>query len=300
MNVDKRNGSVCFSEKEHIYWNDQDNGKYISVTTLIGQFSRPFEKDFWSSYKALEKLIPKDNWNIEKKSLLNTKTFNKEILSLYDISDETFQNTKQEILKEWDDKNKQACERGTKIHAKLENSMYENSNNISLKKYGVGGKFICKKDRTELDIPYGVYPEYLISYESKDGLLRLAGQIDLLVKSGNDITIIDYKTNEKIDKKSGFNTVTKSNVKMLYPLNTLMDCNYSHYEMQLSTYAWMVEKLNPNFTIKDLILVHFDHNGNQTIYNVDYLKNEVKDMLTYYKLKVKQKRQRDLMEPIKY
>ena len=61
MNIDKQNGKVAFSELDHVYWNVDDNEKYISVTTLIHKFSQPFDKDFWSAYKALEKLIPKEN-----------------------------------------------------------------------------------------------------------------------------------------------------------------------------------------------------------------------------------------------
>jgi hypothetical protein len=70
---------------------------------------------------------------------------------------------------------------------------------------------------------------------------------------------------------------------MKYPLNTLDDCNYWHYAMQLSTYAWMLQKINPNFVIKDLILNHYDHNGNNTLYHCDYLKDEVERMLCFYK-----------------
>ena len=61
MKIDKQNGNVAFSEDSHTYWNVNDNEKYISVTTLIHKFTQPFDKDFWSAYKALEKLIPKDS-----------------------------------------------------------------------------------------------------------------------------------------------------------------------------------------------------------------------------------------------
>jgi ATP-dependent exoDNAse (exonuclease V) beta subunit len=108
-------------------------------------------------------------------------------------------------------------------------------------------------------------------------------KLDLLVKNGNHIVICDWKTNKEIKKHSGFDTRAKTNVKMKYPLNTLEDCNFYHYTLQLSTYAWMVQKLNPEFVIDDLILVHFDHQGNQTIYHLDYLKKEVEMMLAYYK-----------------
>ena len=193
MKVDKKNGSVCFNEENHTYWNENDNDKYVSVTTLIERFTQPFDKNFWSAYKALEKLIPADNWKIEKKVLLNVKKFNKEILDIYDISENMFNKTQQDILDEWEQTNRESCERGTLIHSKLEHSVYNMGDNVILKKFGIGGQFICDKDRTNLDLINGVYPEYLISRTSADGILRLAGQIDLLVKNGNEIIIMDWK-----------------------------------------------------------------------------------------------------------
>lgn len=193
MNVDKRNGNVCFSENEHVYWNEVDNEKYISVTTLIHRFTQPFDKEFWSAYKALEKLLSKDSWAIEKKSLLKAKKFNKELLNIYNISENDFNKVQQDILDMWDEENRKSCERGTKIHAELENSFYKAGKNVNLQKFGIGGKFECRKNYSELDLEYGVYPEYLISRESDDGILRIAGQVDLIVKSGNEITIADWK-----------------------------------------------------------------------------------------------------------
>lgn len=299
MKIDKQNGNVCFNNDSHCYWNINDNERYISVTTLIHRFTQPFDKEFWSAYKALEKLIPKDSWAIEKKSLLNTKRFDRSILDNYDISENDFNGVQQAILDDWDNENKKSCERGTKIHEEIENSFYKKSDDISLQKFGIGGKFECKKGYPELDLEYGVYPEYLIYRESEDGILRIAGQVDLIVKSGNEITIIDHKTNKKIDKKSGFNTSTRSTSKMKYPLNTLDDCNFWHYTMQLSTYAWMLQKINPNFIIKDLILNHYDHAGNNTLYHCDYLKTEVERMLCFYKkelLSEKRKAERKRIE----
>jgi ATP-dependent exoDNAse (exonuclease V) beta subunit len=178
--------------------------------------------------------------------------------------------------------------------------MYDMGANVSLKKFGVGGKFVCDKGRTLLDLENGVYPEYLISNTSDDNLLRLAGQIDLLVKEGNDIIIMDWKTNKEIKTKSGFDTKTKSTAKMLYPLGNLDDCNYYHYTLQLSTYAWMIQQINPNFRIKDLIMVHFDHNNKQTVYHLDYLKEEVEKMLAHYKKQVVRDNQRAKHKRIEY
>lgn len=301
MEIDKINGKVGFNTENHLYFNiDNPDEKYISVTTLIHRFTQPFDKEFWSAYKALEKLLPKDSWAIEKKSLLNTKRFDRSILDLYNISENDFNKVQQAILDDCDNENRKSCERGTKIHEELENSFYRNADNISLQKFGIGGKFECKKDYPELDLEYGVYPEYLIYRESEDGILRVAGQVDLIVKSGNEITIIDHKTNKKIDQKSGFDTSTRSNAKMKYPLNNLMDCNFYHYTMQLSTYAWMLQKINPNFVIKDLILNHYDHNGNNTLYHCDYLKDEVERMLYFYKKEVISERQKAKRKRIEY
>lgn len=300
MKIDKQNGSVAFSDAEHVYWNVDDNEKYISVTTLIHQFTQPFDKEFWSAYKALEKLLPKDSWSIEKKALLNSKKFDKEILNLYDISENDFNKVQQDILDQWDKENRIACERGTRIHAELENSFYTAGKDVNLKRFGIGGKFECRKDYSDLDIEYGVYPEYLISRISDDGILRLAGQVDLIVKSGNEITIIDWKTNGKIEQKSFYNSKTKSSTKMKYPLNTLDDVNFYHYTLQLSTYAWMLQKINPNFIIKDLILVHFDHNDNQVIYHCDYLKSEVEKMLCFYKKQLLLERAKEKRKRIEY
>lgn len=300
MTIDKQNGAIAYNDLEHRYWNVNDNEKYISVTTLIGRYEQPFDSDFWSKYKALERLLPAESWAIEKKSLNNTKVFNKEILDIYGISELEFNKTQQDILDEWHDKNLKSQERGTKIHAELENAVYKAGKNVSLKKYGIGGKFECRKDYSDLDLEYGVYPEYLVSRTSSDGDLRLAGQVDLIVKQGNEITIIDYKTNEKIKQKSGFDTATRKTIKMKAPLGHLDDCNFNHYTLQLSTYAWMLQKINPDFVIKDLILIHFDHNDNQTIYHVDYLKDDVERMLSAYKRDVRLEKSQAKRKPIEY
>lgn len=289
MNMDKskitkQNGNIAFEEEAHIYYDvTQPEKKFVSVTTLIHSFTQPFDKEFWSSYKSLEKLLSKEAWAIEKKSLLASKKFDKTLLELHDISENDFNREQQAILDAWDEENRKSCERGTKIHADLENSFYNKKKDIDISKFEIGGKFTCEKGRTELDMEYGIYPEYLIHRVSPDGKLCLAGQIDLLVKKGNKLIIGDFKTNKKIEMKSFFDSKTKKTTKMKFPLNNLDDSNYWHYCLQLSTYAWMLQKYNPEFEIEDLILIHFDHSDNMTVYHLPYLKDEVVKMLSFYK-----------------
>lgn len=194
LKIDKQNENMAFNEESHVYFDITDTKKkYISVTTMIEKFGQPFDKDFWSSYKALEKLLPAEEWAIEKKSLLNSKKFNKELLELHNISEDDFNREQQSILDSWQAENKKSCERGTAIHANLENSFYRKKKNIDLTKYQVGGKFECVKDKTELDLENGVYPEYLISWDSPSGKLHVAGQIDVIAKKGNSICLLDWK-----------------------------------------------------------------------------------------------------------
>ena len=284
LEITKQNGNIAFEEKSHKYWDVTDpSKKFTSVTTIIEKFAQPFDKDFWSAYKVMEKLLSADAWKIEKPSLLKNKKFDKSLLELHDISENDFNREQQAILDSWDEENRKSCERGTKIHADFENSFYKKKKNIDISKFQIGGKFECRKDYTDLDLENAVYPEYLIHRISPDGKLCIAGQIDLLVKKGNNIIIGDFKTNKEIKMKSFFDSKTKSSVKMKFPLNNLDDTNYWHYCLQLSTYAWMLQKLNPDFIIEDLVMIHIDHKDKMTIYHLPYLKSEVEKMLAFYK-----------------
>ena len=69
---------------------------------------------------------------------------------------------------------------------------------------------------------------------------------------------------------------------MKYPLNNLMDVNYWHYAMQLSTYAFMCQQIHPDFKIEKLHIVHIDRDGKETIYPIEYKKQEVERMLNHY------------------
>lgn len=209
--ITKQNGNIAFEEDAHIYYDvTNPDLKFTSVTTMIHSFTQPFDEQFWSAYKALEKLLPKEDWAIEKKALLATKKFSIELLDAYGIAENDFNKEQQAILDTWDNEKRISCERGTKIHAELENSFYNKPKNISLSKYEIGGKFECRKDYTDLDIENAVYPEYLISYVTKDKRMAVAGQIDLLVKKGNKITIADWKglpLDTEIPTLNGWSTI---------------------------------------------------------------------------------------------
>ena len=194
--VDKENDDVIYSDEKHIYLDKKDKQAYVSVTSLIHQYQNPFDEDFWSSYKALESIMDVEDWIVLKPILLSRKKFFEKTLDDFNIDKEIFIQKKQEILTEYERKRNESCERGTKIHANFEESFYGKSK-FDFKRFGFGEigckEFICNKDYYKLDLHRGVYPEFLISCKSDDGLLRLSGQIDFLCVDENDVYICDWK-----------------------------------------------------------------------------------------------------------
>lgn len=300
--VDKENEKVVYSDEKHVYIDKESKERCISVTTLISQYHEEFNEEFWTLYKALEALLEQDVWNVIKPKLLANKNADIKFVNKLKLNlDESAIIIKQnEIKEEYRIKRETACERGTAIHAKFENSFY-NKKQFDFKKYGFGeisGDYTCNKDYYVLDLNKGVYPEFLIACNSSDGFLRLAGQIDLLIINGNDVYIVDFKSNKELKKTSFYDKKKKSNVMMKFPVNHLQDCNFNHYQLQLSTYAYMLQTLRPELNIKKLILYHIDHDGNEMLHECQYLKDEVVRMLNHYKKKVKIKKSLDRDKPV--
>ena len=292
--IDKETDSIVYFDDTHEYRAKEDDLQGVSVTTMIHAYTNPFDATFWSSYKALESLLEPEVFGILKPKLLQTKRFNKTILSKLDIDLDLFNTKKQEILDSYDKKRIASCEYGTKVHAQIENALYGRDPN-TLKKFGIGGKMPVYKGKYKLELYSGVYPEFMLSYRDDDFLL--CGQIDLLIVDGNNIICGDHKTNEKIEFKSFYDKYKKSQTMMKYPLNTIQDCNGQHYTLQLSTYAWMLQQLNPKFEIERLFIHWIDHEGKESFIDVPYMKQEVEKMLTDYKKKLKIQRALDRDKP---
>ena len=297
--IDKENADCVYSDEEHIYINKKDNSRYISVTTLIGKYSEEFDEEFWSSYKALEEIMDGDTFSVLKKALLANKKFNPKILKKFQIDEELFAQKKAEIIAQYDATRNEACEHGTAEHLRKELSFY-GKHDFDFGKYGykdLSGEYDCKKNYYELDLERGVYPEFLIAVTSRDGILKVSGQIDCLIKNGNEITILDWKTNKEIKKEAFYNRSTKQHQMMKFPLNNIQDSNYWHYALQLSLYAYLLQTLHPEFVIKGLKLIHIDREQNETEYEVPYLKDDVERMLKHYKRQLKIEQELDRLKP---
>lgn len=77
---------IIFDEKSHTYTNSKTEEKYISVTTLLGKYKTPFDKDKHSLRVAEREGVPQEM-----------------------------------VLEMWEKENKRATDRGTKIHKLMEN-----------------------------------------------------------------------------------------------------------------------------------------------------------------------------------
>jgi len=300
--VDKENENVVYSDEKHVYIDKVSKERCISVTTLISMYHEEFNEDFWSLYKALEALLDNDVWEIIKPKLLANKNADIKFVNKLklDLAEDVIVNKQNEIKESYRINREAACERGTAIHAKFENSFY-NKKKFDFNNYGFGeisGDYTCNKDYYTLDLDKGVYPEFLIACNSGDGFLRLAGQIDLLIINGNDAYIVDFKSNKELKKTSFYDKKKKSNIMMKFPVNNLQDCNFNHYQLQLSTYAYMLQTIRPELNIKKLILYHIDHDGNEMLHECKYLKEEVVRMLNHYKKKIKIKKSLDRDKPV--
>ena len=77
MKIDKESfdGVVCFNDEKHKYFKRDEDRSFISVTTLLHKFSQDFDAEFWSRYKALQKLVGKDEFDgpIIKKETLKSQ-----------------------------------------------------------------------------------------------------------------------------------------------------------------------------------------------------------------------------------
>ena len=300
MKIDKENDVVAYNDAEHVYIEKSTGMKCISATSLIHKFTQPFDATFWSCAKALEALVTPEQFASIKDELYRKKKFDDKYVTKFNIEPEVFIQKKYEILDNWKTKNEVACERGTAIH-KIHEDRHLSGKTQELQHLGLGGAII-KLNTTNKVAPKedGIYPELLMHRISEDGKLRIAGQADLIIIENGNIHCLDYKTNAEIKKTSYYNPTTRQRQMMQYPLNNIQDCNYYHYNLQLSLYCWMIKKEHPELNVKSLTLIHYDHKDKMTLYDLPYLEKDVERMLAYYKGKMLKEEMYEKLKPIEY
>lgn len=272
---------ILFNAEDHSY-----NGKkitYTSVSKLIGKYKRPYNRDYWSKYKAYEKLLGQKEFKAIRKQLgyplEDNALFND--LSVI-VSQEALTEAIQEILNEWKSKNDKSIKKGNDYHNFKENQAKElgycenpytgveyptiHSTKIEVKK---GIEYRSPIVTNLYDLEDGFHPE-LILWNDK---AKIAGQSDLVfietIEGKRYIDIDDYKSNNKID------TYSFMKHKMLDPLSHLHDVNYNHYRLQISCYAWLLEQAG--YIPRNLGFRHLT-----TPYRFQYMKKEVESIMPNY------------------
>jgi hypothetical protein len=293
LKVDKSNGDLQYNDEHHIYFNKRHpDRKYTSVTTLIGKYYEKFDSEFWSAYKSMEALMgPVEFRDCGLKSaLLKKKKWDDKLLDTYGIDREAFENMVTETLLSYKKTSDEACEYGTTYHNAQENKFYSSPiQRITDYNFGldIQKEFQCERNNFDLNREHAILPEYLAYYSSPTGIMNMAGQIDILVKNGNDLYILDFKTNKKgIETKAYFDPIKKKKKMMYAPLSHIEDTTLEHYTLQLSIYAYMLQQINPEFNIKLLRIIHVDREGNETLYDLQYRKEDVKKLFKHYEKQI--------------
>lgn len=209
--------------------------------------------------------------------------------------------TVEEVKAMWEKKKNDSCERGTLLHLHKETGATQDSSIVTYQSPTEGDKKIIRNLETLEDGWHLELPLYNHEFEACGTADRVFIET---IKGIRYASLYDFKTNSSINLESYFNPRTKTHEMMKAPLNHLMNSNYWGYALQLSTYAYFLERYN--YVIKDLELNHvplvecttkkekessiiqhdgkYYKTGTETNYNIPYLKKESIKLLNYYKL----------------
>ena len=218
--------SIVFSAADHSYKSiDAEGIDWISVTTLVSHFKKPFD-----AKKIAEKVSKnkKSKW--------------------YGLSPES-------ILGIWDAESDRAVTLGTYYHNQREADLCALA---SIEREGVTVPVFAPlpekqgiKYAPSQKLEPGVYPEHMVYLRS----VGICGQSDLVEVINDKVNIIDYKTNKEIKRESYVNYEGISE-KMAPPIGSLDDCNFNHYALQLSIYMYIILKHNPKLKPGRMFIHH--------------------------------------------
>jgi hypothetical protein len=218
--------SIIFNAQDHSYKSlDGEAIDWISVTTLVSHFKKPFD-----AKKIAEKVSKKKNskwYGIEPKI----------------------------IQKIWEDEATRSTTLGTWYHNQRETDLCSLA---SIEREGITVPIFKPTELNEgvkvapsQKLEPGVYPEHMVYLRSAG----ICGQSDLVEVVNGKVNITDYKTNKEIKKESYVDWEGKSE-KMMAPVSNLDDCHFYHYALQLSIYMYIILKHNPKLKPGRIFIHH--------------------------------------------
>ncbi len=217
---------IVFNADDHSYRSiDDENIKWISVTTLVSHFKKPFDA------KKIAAKVSKNK---------NSKWFGIDPAIIQQI---------------WDNEADRSLVLGSWYHNQREADLCALA---SMEREGVTVPVFKPNEVKEgvkvapsQKLEPGVYPEHMVYLRSAG----ICGQSDLVEVVNGKVNIIDYKTNKEIKKESFVNYEGISD-KMLPPVDSLDDCNFYHYALQLSIYMYIILKHNPKLKPGRIFIHH--------------------------------------------
>lgn len=267
--------SLIFKPEQHEYLSmDDPNFKWVSVTSLISQFKKPFDADGQAVKSSKNRKSP---W---------------------------YGKTPDAIKRAWKNESKRAMDLGTWYH-NIQEALLVHSDQVT-REDGKGLLPVIKplvnmdgvKYAPDQKLTDGVYPEHLVYLKSSG----ICGQSDRVNVTDGVVDIIDYKTNKEIVMK-GYMSWDGKVQRMTSPISHIDDCNYYHYALQLSFYMYMIIKHNPLLKPGKLMIHHIafevdhldennypvtllDDNGNPVLrcvtpLELPYLKAEVMNIINW-------------------
>lgn len=287
---------ITFDENTHTYRNDKGE-VYLSGTSFINLFKNKFDTDFWSKFKAYQKYLEVPATDVQENFVINAyqevgwkpklpitqwkylTTYLNYYEAYSDIKDKVLemahslhpvaQEDIDKVLADWDVKSRYALVKGTNEHLKRETQDRVSNNEFN------DWEFFDLGSLTP-----GIKPELRLYNHG----YKIAGTADrVTIKADKTFDIVDYKTSKRIDTDSFFNPWTRTKPMMKAPINDLPDCNYIHYTLQMSLYAYMLEQYG--FKCDWLAIYHIkDIVGEETPIRVKYLKKAIQLMLEHYAL----------------
>ncbi len=216
---------LVFDSDNHEYFVDGKKIKY-SVTRLIESFFPKFDSDYWSSKKAIEQI------KIEGGKLTN----------------ENISNAKKDILMEWEDNRKDAANKGTLLHEKIENFYNNIEDSIDAPEFTYFKNFIKK---------YPKLKPYKTEWRIFDDSLSLAGSIDMVYEKDNgDLFLFDWKRSTKIVNGAGH--LIESDYDYGFDeLSHIADNSYNRYSLQLNLYKYVIENnYGKKISSMNLLILH--------------------------------------------
>ena len=219
--------SIVFNAADHSYKSvdAEDVIRWISVTTLVSNFKKPFDAEKTAARVSKNK---RSKWyGIEPKA----------------------------IIAIWNGEADRATSLGTYYHNQREADICALA---SIEREGIPIPVVTPvpevnglKIAPSQKLDSGVYPEHMVYLKSAG----ICGQSDLVEVVNDHVNITDYKTNKEI-KTEGFRNWEGDTEKLLYPVAHLDDCHFNHYSLQLSIYMYIILKHNPKLKPGKMFIHH--------------------------------------------